>query len=522
MGNSHAEESTGPHHDTFHNVALLAGPALAIACWYFAGGTLDSGPDSGLSPAGRVVLATTVLMAVWWMTEAVHLTITALLPLFLFPLLGVAPVRDIAQPYADPVIYLFFASFIIALSMQRWGLGLRAALLILKRFGTGKRKVVAGVMAVTALFSMFVSNTATVAMMLPIALGIVALGERNSSGGEPGAESIRSSKRFATCIALGTAYASSIGGMATIIGTPPNAFVRSFLAGDALPPEHRLDLTFATWIVWGIPYAAVFLFVTWWLMTRFLFSIGDDDLQGGQELVESELRRLGRIDSGEWWTLAIFSITVILWLIRPLLANWEVGSAGTSWKPLAGLDDGVVAIGAAILLFLIPCKGPSGNRTRVMDWEHARKLPWEVLLLFGGGLSLAASIQKTGVAEWVGQKLVFLSGFPEWLIVLMIVTLVVFLTELTSNLATTASLLPVLAGIALQLGMSPWMLAIPATLAANCAFMLPVATPPNALVFGTGRIRLGEMMTTGVWLNLFAIIWTTLISCTLVKWWLDV
>jgi solute carrier family 13 (sodium-dependent dicarboxylate transporter), member 2/3/5 len=516
------ELSSGPRQNAFHNMAIVAGPLLGITCWYFTGGEGGDSPDPGLGPSARIVLAATVWMAVWWMTEAVHLTVTALLPLVLFPVFGVASIKEVAQPYADPVIYLFLASFVIALSMQRWGLGLRAALLILKRFGTEKRKVVAGFMVVTALFSMFVSNTATVAMMLPIALGIVALGERNRTIGESSPESTRSSKSFATCIALGTAYASSIGGMATIIGTPPNAFLRSFLMSDAMPDEHKIDLTFATWIVWGIPYAAVFLVATWWLLTRVLFRFGNEELQGGKELVDGELRRLGRIDSGEWWTLGAFAITVLLWLFRPLLVAWEFGSNEASWKPLAGLDDSVIAIGAAILLFLIPCNDPAGNRTRVMNWETARQLPWEVLLLFGGGLSLAASIQKTGVAEWLGQKLVFLEGFPDWVIVLMVVTIVVFLTELTSNVATTASLLPVLAGMAIQLGISPWLLAIPATLSASCAFMLPVATPPNAIVFGTGHVTVREMMRAGFWLNLFAIFWTTLLSCTLIRWWLDI
>lgn len=519
------ELSSGTRQNAFKRVALLAGPVLAGLCWYLTGG--NEGISAGatlnhqLGGQGRIVLAIMVWMACWWMTEAVHLTVTALLPLVLFPLLGVAGIREAAQPYADPVIFLFMASFILALSMQRWGLGIRASLLILRKFGTGRRRVVGGLMLVAALFSMFVSNTATVAMMLPIAMGILALGEKNPAVGERPSESGLQS-RFAICILLGTAYASSIGGMATIIGTPPNAFLRSFLAGDAMLPEHRIDLSFSTWLVWGLPYSALFLVAAWWLMTTVLFRVGNEELHGGAELVKSELQGLGRINSGEKWTLAVFSVTVILWLGRPWLTGLETGAESARWKPFAGMDDAVIAMAGAIALFLIPCRNRNGNATTVMNWETARGLPWEVLILFGGGLSLAASIQKSGVAEWIGHQLMFLKGVPDWVVVLIVVTLIVFLTELTSNIATTASLLPVLAGIAVELGISPWLLAIPATLSASCAFMLPVATPPNAIVFGTGHVAVREMMRAGFLLNLFAIFWTTLISCTLVRWFLDI
>lgn len=504
-------------------LALAGGPIGALICWFMTGNQVPgNGGAEELTIAGRATLAVMVWMACWWMTEACHLTVTALLPLVLFPLLGIASIRDAAAPYSDPVIYLFLGSFLLALSMQRWGLGLRVSLRILKFFGTGKRRVIGGIMLVTALFSMFVSNTATVAMMLPIVLGIVGLNERDRSGLPINRDNLQKQDGFPICIVLAMAYAGSIGGIGTIIGTPPNAFLRSFLASESLPETYRTDLSFATWIVWGVPFSAVFLLIAWWLMTFVIYRIGDGRLQGGQEMVEEESGRLGKMLAGEWWTLIIFVITVTLWLARPILITWEWGTGEFRWRPLAGLDDNVIVMGTAILLFLIPCRDSAGYNTHVMNWDTAKELPWHVLILFGGGLSLAASIQKTGVTEFIGRKLVFLEGIPEWLLILFVVTLIIFLTELTSNIATTASLLPVLAGLAIELGISPLLLAIPAAMAASCAFMLPVATPPNALAFGTGKVAVGEMMKAGFGLNIVAIVLVTLFSCTLVRWWLAI
>jgi len=495
----------------WNRAGLLAlGPVLAWLCWWLTGGTELTGP-------GRATLAIMVWMAVWWMTEATDLTVTSLLPIVCFPLFGVAGLDAAAAPYAEGIIFLFLGSFIVALAIQRWGLGLRMSLIILGWFGTRQPVIVAGIMAVTALFSMFISNTATVAMMLPIAVSIIALAARSSAKAGATGEPDPRAKNFPVCLLLATAYASSIGGIATIIGTPPNVILISFLR-ESTAPEFQLEISFAQWMMWGLPFSLVFLLVAWFVLVRLLFPLPSSDVEGSREMIREELEKMGKVTRGEKLTMAVFLVTVMLWMTRPLLTKLNLGNAADPFFPLGGLNDSTIVVGAALLLFLIPCRQSNGTSTFLMNWDTAKTLPWNVLLLFGGGLSLAAAIKENQVAEFLGHQLAFLDGLPDVIIILLVVTLVVFLTELTSNIATTASVLPVLAGLAMELEIHPALLAIPAAMSASCAFMLPVATAPNAIVFGGGQVGLGNMIRAGLVLNLVSIGLITLFTCTLVRW----
>jgi sodium-dependent dicarboxylate transporter 2/3/5 len=435
-----------------------------------------------------------VWMAVWWMTEAIPVYATALLPLALFPLTGIASISEAASPYGNDVIYLFLGGFVLALSMERWGLHKRIALFALRYAGTGAAAIVGGFMAVTAFLSMWVSNTATAIIMLPIATSIFAAAGIESDSAD------ENHRHFARALMLGIAYAASIGGIGTLIGTPPNLFLASFA-------QSQLGITigFAQWLGVGVPLVLVFLPLAWLLLTRVLYPVHQYNLPIGATFAETAYTELGRTNVGERVTLAVFLFTAAAWIFRPLLVKFA---------PLAGLTDTSIAILAALLLFALPVD--PRRHIFVMNWETAVKLPWGVLLLFGGGLSLASAVRANGVAELIGAQVHGLVGMPEIVILLAVVTTIVFLTELTSNTATTAALLPVLAAIAPALNVSPLLLIVPAAIAASCAFMLPVATPPNAVVFGTGYVTTKEMAHAGFWLNWVSVALITLAAYFLV------
>lgn len=502
--------------------ALAGGPALGLLCWWLTGPGADAAPGEGLSHAGRATLGMLVWMAVWWISEAADLTATALLPLCMFPLLGIVPVKEAAAPYADPIIFLFMGGFMVALAMQRWGLARRVSLLILQQFGTAPRAMTGGLMLVTGLFSMFVSNTATTAMMLPIVMSIVVLWEqqKGAGGGLAGKES---GGALATCLLLGTAWAASIGGMATIIGTPPNTFAVSFLAGDSLAAADRLELGFATWLLWGMPCAGLMLLACWALLVFWQFRLPAEPLAGGREMLREESRRLGPVRGGEMATAIVFTVMVALWIVRPWLSSLTMGQGEAAWRPLGEVDDSVIAMAAGVVLFLIPARrnaAEGGGTTTVNDWQSIQQVPFGTLLLFGGGLSLANAVKETGVDVFLGAQLEMAGQLPTPVLILLIVTTVCLLSEIAGNLAVTVSVLPVLAALAEKSGLHPGILCLPATLAASCGFMLPVATPPNAIVFGTGRLKVSDMMRAGFALDLVSIVIVTLVSCTIVRWWL--
>jgi sodium-dependent dicarboxylate transporter 2/3/5 len=445
-------------------------------------------PPDGLTPSGWRTAAVAALMAVWWITEAIPVYATGLLPLALFPLLGVISIDVAAGPYANPLIFLFMGGFMIALAMQRWGLHKRLALKLLTITGTGARSLVGGFMLATALLSMWVSNTATTMMMLPIAVSVLALLHAQADEATP------TLAGFNTALVLAVAYGANIGGLATLIGTPPNALLAAYFN-----ETYGVTIGFAEWMIVGLPLTAVLLILTWLLLTRVLHPLPNTQIDGAAVLLEAERAGLGPMSRGEKVVAVAFASAAFLWVFRPVLSDV---------LPWLRLSDPGIAMSIALFLFLVPSgeRSASGGADGVLNWEWAAKLPWGVLLLFGGGLSLAAAAGATGLSEWIGTGMSAWGGLNTVLLLLAVVTVVVFLTEVTSNTATTATLLPVLAAAAIALGENPLLLCIPAALAASCAFMLPPATPPNAIVFGSGQVSIPQMARAGVWVNVISIV----------------
>jgi len=454
-------------------VTLALGPGLAIALWV-------APPIAGMGRDAQQVAGLACWMALWWLRGVIPLPATALLPLAVLPLLGHGSVRDVAGPYADPVIFLFLGGFFLAAATERWDLHRRLALTVVATVGGSARRVVLAFMLATAVVSMWISNTATAAMMLPIGAAVVGM-----AGGARGA--------FGSALMLGLAYSASIGGAATLIGTPPNAI----LAGAASQLLGR-TVGFAEWMAVGVPVALLMLFAAWLVLTRVVHRVSGP-LPGIEGVIASERMALGAWSRGARVTAGVFALTALAWLLR------EPKTIGTLHVPgladvLPGLSDAGIAIGAALVLFAFPLS--LEERRFVLDWESATRIPWGVLLLFGGGLSLAAAIDGSGLARWIGERLSVLAGAPDAVVVGAVAVLFIFLTELTSNTATAAMGMPVMAALAPALGVEALTLMSAAALAASLAFMLPVATPPNAMVFGTGGVTAGEMARAGIWLNL--------------------
>lgn len=495
---------------TIQWIGLIAGPVLAILLYSLLPHAYpnSAGETVEFSNAGRATMALAAWMAVWWMTEAVELYATALLPLVAIPMTGAASVRAAAAPYAHELIFLFMGGFLIALAMQRWGLHRRLALGALRAAGDHPAGIVACFMGVTAFFSMWVSNTATAVMMLPIALSIISLVEQvepgsvgvGSGNGGPGT---KTRPHFALCLLLSIAYAASIGGVGTIIGTPPNVFLASFIQSSL-----GQEISFVRWMGVGLPLVAVFLPLTWLMLTRVLYPLRGERIEGSRDVTERAYRELGVMSREEKVVLAVFLLAAVSWITRPVLVKVQIGDM----HPLAGLSDPVIAMVAALVLFVVPVDVK--QRVFVMNWETALKIPWGILLLFGGGLSLAAAIRVNGVGEYIGHQLGILSGIPVLLLVMAVIALVIFLTELTSNTATTATFIPILAALAPVFDLHPFMLIVPAAIAASCAFMLPVATPPNAIVFGSGHVTIQQMIRAGFWLNLLGVVLITVLVYT--------
>lgn len=475
---------------------LFAGPLLAIGVYLLL---LWQSPD--LPHAPRATAAVAVLMSIWWMTEAIPLEATSLLPLVLLPMLGaVKNFQAAATPFADKSIFLYLGGFILALAVEKWGLHRRLALLTLLGAGTRPAWLIGGFMLATAGISMWISNTATAVMMLPIGISVVHLAEQRMKGGLP-----KDATNFSTGLLLGIAYAASLGGMGTLIGTPPNVFFRGFLA------DKGIEIGFAKWMLFAIPVVAALLFFCWLLLTKFLFPVSLKEIPGGRELIRSELATLGPVSRGEWTVLFVFLTTASAWISRDSLTQWTWLKAHLPL--ISSIDDSLIAMTAAVLLFLLPVNLSRG--IFAMDWKTATRLPWGVLLLFGGGLSLSKAMEDTKLADWIGTNVSQLGVLPTPVLILLVVAAVVFFSELASNLATATALLPVLYQVAIGLKLDPLLLCVPAVLAASCGFMLPVATPPNTIAFGTGRIRVHQMMKAGFWLDLVGIGLVTLATYVL-------
>jgi solute carrier family 13 (sodium-dependent dicarboxylate transporter), member 2/3/5 len=498
-------------------IGRAAGPVLAVLTYFLLR------PDDDLSTAGRTTAAVGVLLAVWWMTEAMPLPATALVPIVAFPLLGVLSTEEATAPYADPNIFLFMGGFMIALAMQRWNLHKRIALLVVRAVGTRPDRLIAGFMIATAFISMWVSNTATTVMMLPIGLSVLLLvldrvgasadagtsqkvadaADEATPGGDTAVTELiqdKDTRNFAVALMLGIAYAASIGSLATLIGTPPNLILSAFVE-----QQYGIDLGFGQWMALGAPLSATFLVIAWFVLTRIAFPSGLKEIPGGKQVIQTEIDKLGRTSRAEWTVLAVFVTTALLWIFRQPLTGWEALTGALPF--LSELSDPVIAIAAAVALFLIPVSTRLG--VSALDWKTAQQLPWGVLLLFGGGLSLAAAVQSSGLDEYIGMQVSGLGTLPLLLLIAGTAGVVLLLTEVTSNTATAAAFLPVLGGVAIGLDIAPLVLLVPAALAATCAFMLPVATPPNAIVFGSGYVTVGQMLKAGTLLNVVGILLIT-------------
>lgn len=462
-------------------IGLVAGPLLFAAILIFP-------PPDGMSILAWRTAAVGALMATWWISEAIPIAATALLPIVLFPLLGVANVGASTAPFANPVIFLFLGGFLIAIALESCGLHRRLAIAVLGIVGTKPANLVLGFMAATAFISMWVSNSATVVMMLPMVTSVVALAR-----GNPVAERDAEGREFAVALLLGVAYAASIGGLGTLIGTPPNALFAGFMS-----ETYGVEIGFLDWMLLGVPIVVVSIPFAWLLLTKWLFRVGTVAIAEGEEVLSAERRALGSMSRAEWTVAIIALLTAAAWVTSPLIE-----------RVLPAVNDTGIAITGALLMFIVPI---ATRPFRVaLAWKQAERLPWSVLILFGGGLSLAAAIQETGLARWIGGELGALADWPLLVVIFVVVAVIIFLGELSSNTATAAAFLPVAGSLAVGIGVDPVMLAIPVAMAASCSFMMPVGTPPNAIVYGTGAISMRQMAKAGIWLNVFFMVLLPLI-----------
>lgn len=465
---------------TKQRIGLVLGPLMFILIKYVL-------HPEGLDESANAVLASTAWVAVWWITEAIAIPVTALLPIVLFPLSGGISMSETTASYGHKYIFLFLGGFILAIAIEKWQLHKRIALNIIKLVGTNVSRIILGFMVATALLSMWISNTATAVMILPVGMAIV-LQLRDNPNTKTNENLI-----FGKALMLAIAYSASIGGMATLIGTPPNLV----LAG-VVESTYNTEITFSQWFMFGFPISMILLLICWIYLTRFAFKFEQKAFPGGQKEIETQLRALGNISYEEKVILLVFVLAALAWICRSFILS--------QWFP--AIDDTIIAIVAALLLFHIP----NGEKSEALvTWSDAEKLPWGILLLFGGGMALATGFEVSGLAQWIGNQLTSLIGVSVFVLLLVLIASVNFLTEITSNMATTAMLLPVLVALAAVLNIHPYILLVSATLAASCAFMLPVATPPNAVVFGSGYLKIEDMVKKGIWMNVISIILVTLI-----------
>ena len=483
-------------YSTRQMIGLLLGPALFLLMLF-----LPTPPE--MAPEAQKMAAVALLMATWWMCESIPIPATSLLPLALFPLLGIMHTKDAAAPYASHLIFLFMGGFIIALSMQRWNLHRRIAMNIVKIVGFSPGRLIFGFMTATAVLSAFVSNTATTVMMMPIGMAIIThvVDEGKREGLDKEIDFSPEHFSFGLNLMLGIAYAASIGGIATLIGTPPNTVLAGYLT-----KTYGYEITFASWLKVGVPLVLVFLPLCWLWLTRIANPMKLKKVPGGRDLIEAELREMGGMNTGEKYTAIVFSLTALGWIFRKQL--------GFLFPDPKLVTDATIAMVGALVLFAIPISLKKNEF--VMNWHWAAKMPWGVLILFGGGLSMAAGFKTTKLADWIGNQVSLLDTAPILVLVIAVATLIIFLTELTSNTATSAMVMPILSAVAIGLGQNPLLLVVPAAVAASCAFMLPVATPPNAIVFGSGYVSIPQMVKSGFGLNIIGIVITVIVTYAIV------
>ena len=456
-------------------IGFLAGPLLCIAILVLPITLINSEIDR--------VIAIAAWMIVWWITEAVNISITALLPLALFPLLAIDTIKGVASNYANPIVYLFFGGFVIALALEKVQLHKRIALSILKITGTKANGIILGFMIATALMSMWISNTASTVVMLPIAVSVIQLLIDDEDGFS------KNDRNFALSIMLGIAFSANIGGMATLIGTPPNSVMLAFLN-----ETYNIDIGFFQWMKMGVPLAIIMLAIAYWMITRVFFRNRLGRIGKSASIIQQELDKLGRMSRGEKIVLVIFLVTAIAWMFRSYL---------NSLFPNITLTDTTISVIAALLMFIVPLDFKSGQFP--LDWKDTSRLPWGILILFGGGLALASGLAQSGFIDLIGEYISSQSTWSVAIITLVLIFLMLFMTELMSNVALVTILIPLVVGIAIGLDKPMLQLVIPVTLASSCAFMLPMATPPNAIVFASGHVRVDQMARIGIVLNLIAV-----------------
>lgn len=475
-------------------IGLLLGPLLFLLIFQFAS-------PVGLSLEGVALLAITAWIATWWITEAIPIAATALLPLLLFPLTGVLGIKETSIAYSDPMVLLYMGGFMIAVSIEKWNLHKRIALNIIAFMGTDLKRIILGFMIATAFLSMWISNTATSLMMLPIAIAVISqLGNQSS-------DKSLAEVTIGRALMLGIAYGASIGGMATIIGTPTNII----LVG-VIKKSFGVEIGFSQWMMIGLPIAVILLVICWYYLVNIAFDLTlAKQSKGGKEEIDEQLNALGKISKQEKRVLWVFLGVSTAWICRAFVLQRFI--------PI--LDDTIIALTGVMLLFVLP--SGEGNNKKLLDWNVAEKIPWGILILFGGGLTLATGFQQTGLAQWIGEQFILVQNIPFWLFLLLIIAAVNFLTEITSNVATASMLLPILAAVALAMNVHPYGLMVGATFAASCAFMLPVATPPNAVVFGSGYLTILAMIKAGIWMNIISIVVVVLITLYLLPavWQID-
>ncbi len=455
---------------TRRKFGLIIGPILFCIVFFLE-------PFADLNQEANAVLASTLWIASWWLSEALPISATALLPIAILPLAGGAPIAQTTAAYGDKMLFLFLGGFIIAIAMQKWNLHKRIALNIIYAIGSNSVYIVLGFMLATGLLSMWISNTATTLMMVTIATALIS--EMRSLSGESG-------MIFFKSLLLGIAYAASIGGVATLVGTPTNPIFVS-----VAKQLYGIEFSFATWMAFSLPFALVTLFFCWFLLTKVVFPVNKVEMPLGRESIKNEITKLGKMSHEEKAVAIVFIAMAFAWITRSFLLSHFI----------PGINDTVIAIAASSLMFIIPAKS---EKRALLTWEEAERLPWGVIILFGGGLSIAAAFQSSELAIWIGSKLTSVEALPLFVIILIITLSVNFLTEITSNVATASIMLPVLAALADAIGVHPFLLMIPATMAASCAFMLPIATGPNAIVFGSGELEMRDMVKAGVWLNVIS------------------
>lgn len=463
----------------WQNIGLLLGPLLFFAVLF------------GLSPEGMpkealAVLASTIWIAVWWITEAIPIPATSLLPIVLFPLAG-AGAEGITSAYADDTIFLFLGGFILAIAMEKWNLHKRIALNIILLVGTSTERIVLGFMIATGFLSMWTSNTATAMMMMPIGLAVISHLKESALG-----QNVEGN--FGKAIMLGVAYSASIGGLGTLIGTPPN----TIFAG-VVKELYGVQISFAGWMLFGVPLAAILLFAVWFYLVKMAFPIKLKEIPGGKGVIQNEKNQLGTMSSEEISVLIVFILTALAWVTRTFIP----------FEFMDRVNDTLIAITGALALFILPSR--RAREGKLLNWKDAKEIPWGILLLFGGGLAIAKGFKESGLAKWIGEQLTLLESVHFLIVILCVTALVLFLTEITSNTATATMMFPIMASLSHALNVHPYALMVAAGIAASCAFMLPVATPPNAIAFGSGHIKIKDMAKAGFWINIFCIFFISLL-----------